>query len=101
MEDLITAAELLVAYLKKVWGPMEHWDDSRRFVVNQMVLEINEARAAKNAEPPAIPQQPQNEICSNATCDYCVHHGEPLHKTRCDGCDGHILFEGRKLSPVR
>ena len=57
--------------------------------------------AAEKKEAPAIPQQPQGEICSDNLCDYCEHFIDKPSvwcSERCTDCDN---FKGRKLSPVR
>ena len=75
--------------------------------VNQLVravlVLVDEARANSEEykEPPAIPQLPQGEICSDNLCDYCEHFIDKPSvwcSERCTDCDN---FKGRKLSPVR
>ena len=55
---------------------------------------FSDDRAAKNAEPPAIPQQPQGKICC-AGCKNLMDSGE-----RDCGMDFPPCYK-RKLSPVR
>jgi len=60
--------------------------------------------ASQIKEPPAIPQQPQGEICSDDVCQYCVYHGAKCSTIKCTGAGGgsrgYDGFVGRKLSPV-
>ena len=50
------------------------------------------------SESPAIPQQPQGEICSNNYCAYCSNADIVCDIPHLTGCAN---FVGRKLSPVR
>lgn len=50
MRELLDAAQLLIDYLKKIWGEdKSRWPETHRFAVNQLQLEINEIKEAPHS----------------------------------------------------